>query len=913
MLSTTKYLESVSRVNGRVRSKKYLTGSLLLAASCSFSLSNYAMAQDDTSTAAALNAENASLRKQLAQAEQELNRLKSGTQNPAAGTGNAVPTDAAAQNKQAGSVSGANPTSKTVAAGAGKDQDNADTLGAVVVNARNRQEKLQDVPIPVSVVSGEQLDQDQAVTFADFAKEAAGIIVNPQNARQSSIAIRGMGKQGATDAMESSVGIIVDDVFYAYGAYSWADYVDLDNVEVLRGPQGTLLGKNTTLGVVDVSTKLPSFTPAYSFESSYGSRSTFTEQAMATGPLIDGVLAYRATVSADVGNGPIKNIYPDDATINNTNRNGQRVQLLFTPTPDLTARFILNHQYSDAYDNGGSLLVSDPSTFANGASRTAGTAETFTSRLNRGWFNGYQPLYGSTNQVDINGQLPVKSEQDGISSEIKWNINDYTLTSISAYNRYNFYASNDGDDTPFNIAYNDNSDASQWQATQELRLTSPIGPVVDYQVGLFAMREEIQTNSKSEFGTDSGAFYASNAQYANLSSTAAGQRLLSDSLNGVYTKITQYPTTSSVAGYGQVNWHVTDRFTLTAGLRETDETRNSDLDKVLVSGGVPIAANNTTALTYFGVPTYAALTTAQKAQITNAIAVRNAQIGTLYGNVNGVPLHQDATSWLINPSYKLTDDTLLYASASYGEKSGAVLFNTSTGASQNALPEKALDFELGAKNSLLDHTLMLNTNLYETLVTDYQQQLEQVDPLASSGYQAITGNVSKVLLRGVEVDAAYTGFKNLRLWLAGSYGDAVYKSFNNATCPTELSNTQTVCNFSGLQLPGASKAVINLGAEYGHPIFDGFKFHTNFDVSYRSRSNLDSTLSENGWQKGYEIADFGIGIGPQNGKYDVSLVVKNLFNTTYALAITNYTTTAPIVEQLGDPRYIGVTFRAKFD
>lgn len=784
-------------------------------------------------------------------------------------------------------------------------------LDAIVVNARNRNEKMQDVPIPVSVINGSQAEKDDKLTLADFAQEAAGIIVNPQNARQSSISMRGLGKQGATDAMESSVGLIVDDVFYPYSAYSWADYVDLDNIEILRGPQGTLLGKNTTLGVVDISTKLPSFTPEYTFQETIGTHDTFIEEATATGAIIPGLLAYRASLSADNAKGPVSNLYPDGDTFGNTNRKGARFQFLLTPTADLSARIILNHQFSNEYDNGNSVLVADPANYANGESRTAGGGLTYSSRLDRSWFGGYTPTYGLTNQVDVNAQLPVLNQQDDISAEVKYNFDGYTLTSISAYSHYKFYASNDGDDTPLDITYNDNSDATQWQASQELRLNSPLGGPIDYQVGLYGLKEGIQTNSKTEDGTDAGAFYATDAQYASLDATAAGQRLMSDSLNGVYTRVTQFPSVSSAAAYGQLNWHLTSQATITLGLRETDEDRYNDLVKDVINSGVPIGENDATAETYFGT-TYAALTSAEKTQIANAIALRNGQIGTLYGNVEGIPIHQDSTSWLINPSYKLTENTLLYASASYGEKSGVVLFNTSTGAPQNAAPERALDFELGVKSSLLQHTLLVDANLYQTNVRGYQQQLEIVDPAVSSGYQTITGNVSDVLLRGVEFDTAYVGIKNLRLWLAGSYGEAIYKSFDNATCPTTVANVDTVCNLSGQQLPGASKAVINVGAQYTHPVFGGYRFHTDFNVAYRSRSNLDTTLSSNGWQKGYEVADWGIGIGPGSGAWDVSLVVKNLFNTQYALAITNYTSTAPITEEIGDPRFIGLTFRARF-
>ncbi|MFT4510508.1 TonB-dependent receptor [Caballeronia sp. 15711] len=890
---------------GGMRRAMFASG-VFMVAGCSLTMPGLALAQSaPPASGSDLSAENARLRDELLQVEQERDRLKAQVQGQQPPKGEGAPPDAATAAPVTNAAASANAASQANAA-----QDSADTLGAVVVTARNRAEKLQDVPIPVSAVSGKTLDQDGAVTFADFAKHAAGIIVSPQNARQSSISMRGLGKQGATDAMESSVGIIVDDVFLAYGAYSWANYVDLDQVEVLRGPQGTLLGKNTTLGVVNVSTKLPSFMPEFTFESTIGTRHTFIEQASATGPLIDGVLAYRASVSAENANGAVTNAYPDDSTYTNSNRIGGRLQLLFTPTSAFSARIILNHQYSNEYDNGGSILVTDPTTLANGTSRTAGGAQTFTSRLGRSWFGGYQPTYGG-NQVNLNAQQPVKNQQDGLSAELKWNLGEYTLTSITAYDRYNFIARNDNDDTPFNIAYNYNTDATQWQASQELRLNSPVGGPIDYQVGLYALRESIQTNSKAEFGTDAGAFYASNSQYASLNATAAGRQLMSDSLNNVYTRQTQWPTTTSLAAYGQANWHLTDKATITAGVRETDEERNNNLEKVLVNGGSALAANDATAQKYFGVSTYSALTAAQQSQIANAVAIRNGQIGQLYGFSQGQGIHQLSTSWLLSPSYKLTDDILLYASASYGQKSGVVLFNTSNGAPQNANPEKALDFELGFKSALLNHSLIFNANLYQTNIHGYQQLLQVLDPTQASGYRNVTGNADEVQLRGLEIDSAYTGLKHFVFTLAGAYGSAIYKSFDNATCPAEIS--APVCNFSGKQLPGASKLTLNFGAEFTHPVFDGYLFHSNVNVSYRSGTNLDTTLSEYGWQKAYTLTDIGFGIGPTNGRYDVSLIVKNLFNVRYALAKTTFTSTAPVTELLGDPRFVGVVLRAKFD
>ncbi len=193
----------------------------------------------------------------------------------------------------------------------------------VVVTARHREEKLQDVPIPATVIGGDQLDRDQAVNLKDFTQKAPNLLVNAPNARQTSIAIRGVGKNTANDAMESSVGVIVDNVFLGQVGMSWTDFVDVDSIEVLRGPQGTLNGKNTTLGLINITTKPPSFTPEGQFEQTIANRNTYITKGAVSGPLIDDKLAYRASFFYDSRDGFLDNLFRDDQTFLGSNKWGR--------------------------------------------------------------------------------------------------------------------------------------------------------------------------------------------------------------------------------------------------------------------------------------------------------------------------------------------------------------------------------------------------------------------------------------------------------------------------------------------------------------------------------------------------------------------------------------------------------------
>src|SRR5688572_15114388 len=134
-------------------------------------------------------------------------------------------------------------------------------LEEVVVTARNRSEKLQEVPIPISVVSGDTLARDRTFTVAELSQRAPGLTATTPNARRSGISIHGIGKTSGNDNMEPAVGVIVDDVFLGHVGMTYQDFTDLDRVEILRGPQGTLLGKNTSLGAIKYTSRAPSFTP----------------------------------------------------------------------------------------------------------------------------------------------------------------------------------------------------------------------------------------------------------------------------------------------------------------------------------------------------------------------------------------------------------------------------------------------------------------------------------------------------------------------------------------------------------------------------------------------------------------------------------------------------------------------------
>ncbi|MES2946637.1 MAG: TonB-dependent receptor, partial [Pseudomonadota bacterium] len=804
------------------------------------------------------------------------------------------------------------------------------TLGAVVVTARNREEIAQDVPLPVQVIGGEQLEREGVKSIWDLTGKAPNLQINPpgENARKVSISIRGIGRNGANDSAEGSVSTIVDGVTLYYAGQAWTDYVDLDRIEVLRGPQGTLMGKNTTLGAINIVTRAPSFTPGQSFELTAGNLNDLSGKFSSTGPLVDGLLAYRASFVADRADGLYTNTYQSFGysreTWNETNRLAGRVQFLLTPTPNLSARFIVDKLRSDERTNLGFQNTNGPDTWADGVKRaTVSAPAAYTgSYANYGylgkfaqraaWFHNadgsvYQPRLG-TQEFGNSEARPQITNQRGISSELNWNVANHTITSITASRFQDFDIKNGGNYDQFYIS---NGGQQLWnkQFSQELRIASTPAPgkAVDYQAGLYYLKARVYSDDPTYYGPDSGAFNASNSQYNALIGNAAGRELLRASLDGVYQSSVTDAKVRSLGLYGQSDWHVTDKTTLTGGVRVTSEQKTNSISQQLDRPGLVLTAAN--------------FPNASAAQLAAAQAVRDARVLKTYGPTEGTPIDATLGAWNTGASYKLAPDILLYTSAGLGVKSGVVTWKEiALNAAGQLVPnnlksEKSRDIELGFKSLLLGDKLMLNVNAYRTQITDYQTSVSILQPDGITFANQWT-NAPGVLARGLELEASYQASRNLQFTATGAHNRSTYDGeFLVATPEVDTSLPQYagragLSDLNGRQLANAPKVSLNLGVNYQQPIF-GLLGRVSLVNSYRSGAYLASNLAESTWQEGYSILNLGIGLGSLDKRWEISLVAKNLLDKNYATSKSAYTSTAAGNLQLGAPRYVGITLRTK--
>lgn len=840
-------------------------------------------------------------------------------------------------------------------------------LDRVVVSGKKTLLRVKEVPQSISVVSGEDLKRQDAVTLEAITKRLANVKWNYGNSSTSNYSIRGLGKIANLDNGDPSVGINVDGVALAFNQLAYFNFVDVDTVEVSRGPQGTQFGKNSTIGGIKVNYKRPSFTPYSEVtvgfskyqDQDYGdSNGSVKSTAISTGPLIDGLLAYRATVNVDKGGGWIRNSYNPDNRYISSDRVTGRVQLLATPSPNFDAKLALevSPRNSENVNIGSTnfFFTQTPGRYADGSINDSLTTE---GRLSRRWFvrnTDYTVPGDYFNQEFIasDTQQGVVTGANGANLELNWNLADkYQLSSISSFRDYYFNAFRDDEGTVFDVQTAAGQNKVYSQATQEFRLVSRFGDLADYQAGLFLQRAISDSAGNAIFGTDAGAWFATTQQYGRLDPTAvgplgvSGRLLLNDSLADLWKKTPTKTENTSAALYANADWHVSEPLTVNTGIRFGHEKRELTTSAFIKENGYGAALNpgnlggfnsasngdlsttNTAeqlaladglAQRYFGATNYAALSTQQRQQVADAKAIRNGRIGAIYAPYTADAYSDEIGTFSIAPRYKFNENVTGYFSLAYGQKSGlpGVLSTTGALVEYEVKPEKNKAFELGVKTNLLNGDLAFNAAVYLNDITDYQQNVFVVDELATAAqgnpalppvFVAIAGNVPKVRAQGVEIDTVYTGIKNTSLRFAGAFNDSRYKDFPNLAKPVERGNERPVFrDASGETLPGVSKWSFSVGADHNLFFGDNKVFRSSFTTAYLSSFNSDNALSDYAVISDHSTTDVSFAFGNTKGKTEVGFFVKNVLDDDTPRNKT-WNAWAPDF-----PRQYGVTFSSRF-
>jgi len=744
----------------------------------------------------------------------------------------------------------------------------------IVVTARFREEKIQNVPIAITALSGRLLETTGSTNLTQIQQLAPSLQVFAFNPRNTNINIRGLGSNVAVaaDGLDYGVGVYVDGVYFGRVGSTQFDMVDLDRIEVLRGPQGTLFGKNTTAGAISITSRAPTFKTEGTAEASLGDYNYRQLRGSLSGAIVDDLVAGRLSIADTHRGGFIRNVRTGKR-LHNLDDFNARGQLLITPGSDIKIRLIgdYNKQKQDCCVQ---LPAGEFTTYGNGAAVPYNVNQRLANL-------GYTPLpfdvYARRTDVDTPVYLRMKSW--GLSSQLDWSLGRAALTSITAYRRWAWQPHNDSDFFGVPILLKANGSNYQRQFSQELRLASTGQRALDYVVGAYYFRQSVRSVTDFEYGPAAPVWYVNPAAIPTSISVPA--------LSGFGTQAVAVPVTNSYAAFGQSTWHATDRLAATVGLRFTHEKKSGYLVQTQVG---PSLADQTAMI-------------AAAAQ-----ALRNS-----FGPNVAFSARQEsnALTGTFNLAYKVTDDILGYATYSRGNQSGGLnLVSLPAGVSPAVAPQKINSYELGVKSQFFERALTLNLAAFWTDVQDYQTSIVDYSTNGASGLRTYIANIPKVRSRGLEAEASLRPVEGITLGASGTYTDAVYVNYANAPCPPENPSPTGICNLSGEPLSGAPKYAFSVSLDAAHPI-GSLEAYGRLDYSYRSGYFTSVDNSRLARVDGYGLANLRVGVRDPKAAWDLSFWVRNLFDVNYS-PIRTVTSTGLYTAFPGDPRTLGVTAKTTF-
>lgn len=772
----------------------------------------------------------------------------------------------------------------------------SDSTGDIIVTARRRQESAQDIPLAVSVLGAQQLDETGAFNVNRLQQLAPTLQFYSSNPRNTAVNIRGLGVPfGLTsDGFEQGVGIYVDDVYYSRVASATFDFLDVAQIEVLRGPQGTLYGKNTTAGAINIQTNQPTFDFEGRAELSIGNYNFQQARLAVSGPLSDTVAA-RVAFSGTSRNGTIRNVVTGE-NIQSLDNIGLRTQILWEPTDRLKIKLVGDYNKQDAVCCG-SVFVGTGATQRPLNRQFAALAAA----------QNYAPP--STNPfdrlTDLDSNLNAGNVIAGAALKITWDVGPGTLTSVSAWRYWDWKPENDRDFTGLSIVARSQNPSRQDQYTQELRYTYS-GDRIDFVLGAFGFNQRIDTQ-----GLESQGINASRWNITPSNPLSADPAVL----DGLTARNTQVLKSTSAALFGQLSWKVTDAFTIQPGARLNYDKKSGFYQRrVFTKAGTELLGTETD-------------------------AVSRARLA-IYQPQLSAPSDTDWNlTYDLTASYELAPDVLAYGTYAKSFKTIGISQNglptdaagVPIAAAGTIRPEKVDHFELGLKSQFWDRKVTLNLAAYRTEIRDYQATVNNGQFGVLRGYLA---NAGKVRSRGIEADFAIRPSARFTAYANAAYTDARYVRFTDAPCPPELSGGTTAsagqtpsapgtpggispanCDISGQRLPGVSKWAVSFGAEGNVPatfLGQSGEVYLGYDGTYRSNFSSNPSPSAYTFVDGYALSNFRLGFRTDGG-LNLFGWVRNAFDENYFEQLfVGPGNTGLIAGLPGDPRTWGVTAALTF-
>ena len=690
----------------------------------------------------------------------------------------------------------------------------------VIVTATRQVTRLQQTPVAVTVVSAKDIAAQNLVTARDLAGQTPGVLIQRSGITPltETYFVRGIGN--SDPIFDPNVAQYVDDIYLPRAINGMTDLTDIERVEILRGPQGTLFGENADAGAIRYITRTPSDTQHLDLDVAGGSYATLDAHAYVAGPLIPGVLDASLALAHDQHDG-----YTYDPTIhqhvNDQNTDGVRAKLFANLTPRLTALLTLD----------GTLDHSASAYYIPKRPIVGGTLK--------------QPVYGAFNPNESYASQTPKNDSwsGGVSLKFSYAVNpNLTLNSITAFRGFaqdpvNY--NNDGQPlvpysatvpTPVSIA--DNYIVyREHETTQEFQLLGKYDRL-DFASGLYFLNED----------------FASNRIGYVVSPTAA-------------TATPAYPEdqigdtdTTNYAVYAQANYHFTDKLIGTIGGRYTIEHRSFEFQGLYdtLSG--------------------AAITLTPGAPTTTPGG---------YAAANNFTYNGDKTWYSFTPkyglSYQFTPNFFLYGSISKGFDAGG--FNNRASSLATALPynqENVTTYEAGIRSDWFERRLRLNATVFYNAYRGLQQTAAVISPV-TNGLVSVRSNAGSAHTEGAEFETAYTPVNDLNLTFHASYLKTRFDDFPNAGT-TVVAGQAVVVGATGNQLPYSPHWQLYAAANWRVPLSLPGDLKIGADISYETAYFSDVFNYTQGRVPSQVFADSVISYTPVGGHWTISLTAKNLAN-----------------------------------
>jgi len=739
-------------------------------------------------------------------------------------------------------------------------------LDAVTVTAQKIVQDVREVPLAVSVLEGTDLERSLTVNAQSLQFMTPSLTFGQSSSRRgSSLRIRGVGTAAFSDGVEQSVGTVVDGVTMGRQAQGFVDMFDIDRIEVLRGPQGTLFGKGSSAGLINVVTRDPTDTFEASGEMTLTDENASDLRATLSGPISSGITGRLALRHAD-REGFTRNV-TKNVMVDGKEEMGLRAKINIAPSDDWA--LMLSADWSKADSACCNLLARTASpTFQNLVIRNG-------LRLNGRPNNTIVP--SPTNRdVSVDAKTGTEDGGFGWSATFTSALLGSDFTSITAQRQFDVNDFVDADSSPLNVFNTSGTESSIEQLSQEFRLSGG-DETVTWVTGLYFLEQSV----------DSGLRQGGRLQ---LIGPLGPNGFPTDRITAVDSVI----DTQSLALFGQGTWQIGSGFDLTAGLRGERNT----LDAVQTqTAGFPLVGGGLS----FTLP-----------------SARFPRVDTSVSDT--------ALSGKLALGYRFSEETRGYVSLSRGYKGPA--FDTLARArliqveNLSALnPEVPTQIEAGLRSTLFDNRMQLNLTAFRTVTKDYQAP--NFDP---SSFSFVLQNAGELRSQGLELEILARPSSALDLTFNMAYIDAVFEQFLNVDCfpgqtlaqgcvrvGTDPGNGAAINaqDISGRSLNNSPKLSGNVAAEYSFDVL-GFRSFVRGEVAARGPVTFAINQNPRTRQSGYGLANLYFGVDQE--RYTVQFFVKNIFDRNYAENIFNTPIDLLFESQiLGDPRTYGVRFAYRFN